>query len=152
MPMRLASMRESMHALCFCRCSNTTREPRDGGAFTPKLIRNVFGDEAALVHVASHPLLTPRHPRGGRHCWTPAKSTNRHNTKASRAESTKQNAQQDAMKHNKPTVDGIKFATSITCQTSMSHNNRNTHKQMFRTPVTQKLNVGMCVKESVLRN
>ena len=66
--------------------------------------------------------------------------------------STKRNAQQDAMKNNKPTVDGIKFATSMKWQTSMSHNNRHTDKTMFRTPVPPKFNVGMCMQDSVLRN
>ena len=36
-------------------------------------------------------------------------------------------------------------------QTTMSHNKRNTNRKMFRTPVPQKSNVVMCVKESVLR-
>ena len=48
--------------------------------------------------------------------------------------------------------DGIKFATSTTCKTTMSQNKRNTNKQMFQTPCPEQFNVGMRVKESVLRS
>ena len=63
------------------------------------MIRNPFGDEAALVHVAGDPLLIRRHARSGRHCQTAAKSTKRHNTKTIRAKSTTRNVQQDAEKN-----------------------------------------------------
>ena len=62
------------------------------------LNRNVFGDEAALVYVADDLLLIRRHSRSGRHCYTPAKTTKRHNAKTTRADSTKRNVQQDATK------------------------------------------------------
>ena len=104
----------------------------------PQLIRNVVGDEAALLHVAGDPLLIPRHARSGRHCQTPAKITTRHNTETIRAKSTKRHAQQDAMKNKTPTVDGKKSATSMKWQTSISDNNRDTNKQLFRTPVPNK--------------
>ena len=44
---------------------------------------------------------------------TPAKSTERHNMKSHRAKSTKQNVQHYVVQNKNPTVDGIKFATSM---------------------------------------
>ena len=106
------------------------KEPRDGGASTPQLIRNVFGDGAALVHVAGDPLLIRRHARSGR-----PKNANRHNAETVPANSTKQNVQQDATKNKTPTVDGIKFATSMKRQTTTPHDKPNANKEMGRTPV-----------------
>ena len=67
MPMRLASMRERMHALCLV-AAQTQHASLVMVERSRQLIRNVFGDGAALVHVAGDPLLIPRHARSGRHC------------------------------------------------------------------------------------
>ena len=40
-------------------------EPRDGGAFTPQVLRNALGDKAAVVHVAGNAILVRRHARNG---------------------------------------------------------------------------------------
>ena len=44
------------------------KEPHDGGAFTPRLVRDVFRDEAALVQVAGDAFLVRLHARSGWNC------------------------------------------------------------------------------------
>ena len=85
MRMRLASMLEGMHAFFFAaRTAHAQREPRrqahkqthtlisygprDGGASTSQVIRNVLADEAAVVHVVGDALRIRRHAHSGRHC------------------------------------------------------------------------------------
>ena len=96
--------------------------------------------------------LVLNHARGRRHCETPSKSTKRHNTKTVQAKPSKHNEQHDATKNKKPTVDGRKFATSMTRRTTRSRNKQSTNKQMCQTPVPPKFNVGMRVEESALRS
>ena len=86
MPMRLASMRERMHALLVIAAPTPdaqrepTRQaqtrtyafisyrPRDGGALTQQVIQNVLADEAVVVHVVGGALRIRRPAHSGRHC------------------------------------------------------------------------------------
>ena len=74
--------------------------------------RDVFRDEAVLVHAAGDAFLVRRHARSGWHCTC---KEHTETTKQILAEATQQNKTCNKMqrRNTKPTVDGIKFATTV---------------------------------------